>query len=102
MIPLWICKKDEVVQSTIHLEYFSIQSMRDGRKRVVLQILVPIEWSEKNLISVMSSSSQKRTERPEVPLGMEDETGLLLYHLTDYSLPKVIVNLTNSHVSLRE
>lgn len=50
----------------------------------------------------MSSSSQKRTERPEVPLGMEDETGLLLYHLTDYSLPEVIVNLTNSHASLRE
>lgn len=50
----------------------------------------------------MSSSSQKRTERPEVTLGMEDETGLVLYHLTDHSLPKVMVNLTNSHVSLRE
>lgn len=54
------------------------------------------------LMSVMSVSSQQRTERPEVPLCMEDETGLVLYHLTDSSLSKVMVNLTNSHVSSRE
>lgn len=50
----------------------------------------------------MSFSSQERTERPEVPLCMEDETGLVLYHLTDHSLSKVMVNLANSHVSSRE
>lgn len=50
-------------------------------------------------MSVMSFSSQKRTEGPEVPLCMEEETGLVFYHLTDYSLSKVMVNLTNSHVS---
>lgn len=50
-------------------------------------------------MSVMSFSSQKRTEGPEVPLCMEEETGLVFYHLTDYSLSKMMVNLTKSHVS---
>lgn len=42
-------KRAKLCKVTIHLEYFSIQSMRHGRKRVVLQILLPVKWSEKNL-----------------------------------------------------
>lgn len=95
-------KRVKLCKVTIHFQYFPIQNMRHGRKRVVVQILLPIKWSEKNLNVSHVFLESKRTVSPEVPLCMEDETGLVLYHLTDYSLSKVMVNLTNSHVSSRE